>query len=126
MPEEYETQIKDIENNLAELRKFIDNNPEDIGAKTNYRSLEQILYELKLGKLKKTLTEIFKHTKNELGMGGDLKFIQWTDNMDFFLVESEHRMDSNMMHTIMNHTNSTVLLGNSENNILVFRMKKEV
>lgn len=78
---------------------------------------------MKTEKLKKTITGIFKHTKDELGMGGGLKFIQCTDNMDFFLVESEHRMDANMMHTIMKYTNSTLLLGNSENNVLVFKMK---
>lgn len=73
--------------------------------------------------IEKEVVEIFNHTKDELGMGGGLKFIQCTDNMDFFIVESERRMDINMMHTIMEHTNSTILLGNSENNVLVFRMK---
>lgn len=72
-------------------------------------------------KLEENITEIFNHTKNELGMGGELKHIQYTN--DLFLVESEHRMDSNMMHTIMKHTNSTILLGNSENNVLVFKIK---
>lgn len=121
--EEYDNEIRDIESKLAKFRKYVDNNPDNLGTQTNYKVLEDILYELKTAKLRKIITEIFNHTKDELGMGGGLKSIQCTDNMDFFIIETEYRMDANMMHTIMKYTNSTILLGNSENNVLVFRMK---
>lgn len=110
--EEYNEDFINEMKNIEQEKSIHLNNLEDIIMSEEYEKHTNI---------KNKIVEIFIHTENELGMGGKLKFVQCTN--DFFLVESEHRMDSNMMHTIMKHTNSTILLGNSENNVLVFRMK---
>lgn len=62
--------------------------------------------------------EVFEHTSKEDFMGGKLRQVKHiTDNIIF--IESERRMDANMMATLTNHLNGHIICGSWENNVLV-------
>lgn len=62
--------------------------------------------------------EIFSHTSNEMFMGGELRQIKLiTDNIVF--IESEHRMDANMMATLRKHLKGHIICGNWDGNVLI-------
>ena len=66
--------------------------------------------------------ELFKHTQKELGMGGELVSTEVARADAILFIESEHRMDANMMQTLRKHLNAEIIFSNTLGNVLVMRL----
>ena len=66
--------------------------------------------------------ELFKHTQKELGMGGGLVSAKVVRADAILFIESEHRMDANMMATLRKHLNAEIIFNNTLGNVLVMRL----
>ena len=73
-----------------------------------------------MSKYTNKVKEVFEHTSKELFMGGELRQVEHiTDNTIF--IESERRMDANMMATLRKQLNGHIICGSWEGNVLIIK-----
>ena len=65
--------------------------------------------------------EVFEHTKDEPFMGGELRQVKAISD-DVLFINSERRMDANMMATLRKHLDGRIICGAWENNILIIKV----
>ena len=106
-------------------------NPQTHELSDSFDSAEKVLKKYKYVNKKeiiKTITNLFKKTKNEPHMGGKLISSKIFDN--YLLIESEKTMDTNMINTIketlnnINDINKVHLTGSNKNmSLLIYEME---
>ena len=106
-------------------------NPQTHELSGSFDSAEKVLKKYKYVNKKeiiKTITNLFKETKNEPHMGGKLISSKIFDN--YLLIESEKTMDANMINTIketlnnINDINKVHLTGSNKNmSLLIYEME---
>ena len=105
--------------------------PQTHGLSDSFDSAEKVLKKYKYVNKKeiiKTITNLFKKTKDEPHMGGKLISSKIFDN--YILIESEKTMDANMINTIketlnnINDINKVHLTGSNKNmSLLIYEME---
>lgn len=128
--------IEEGERLLEDTEKCLEKYPQSNEVHTNYIALKHIISELKSRReellevdydirITEKIRELFNYTQHERFMGGKLKYVQVSPDNNYILVESEFRMGANMMQTLMAMTDSKIILGTENNNVLVFKRNKK-
>lgn len=121
--EEFSNELKKYDIHTINIQTLVLSN--------SFDSVEKVLRKYKYVNKKeiiKTITNLFKETKNEPHMGGKLISSKIFDN--YILIESEKTMDANMINTIketlnnINDINKVHLTGSNKNmSLLIYEME---
>lgn len=121
--EEFSNELKKYDIHTINIQTLVLSN--------SFDSVKKVLKKYKYVNKKeiiKTITNLFKETKNKPHMGGKLISSKIFDN--YILIESEKTMDTNMINTIketlnnINDINKVHLTGSNKNmNLLIYEME---
>lgn len=115
--------VKDIHGFFLDKKKdtlFVDNSTEREQELLSYiEELEKKIEKLESNKnYEDIVRKIFKKTQRDMFMGGELMSLHSISD-DILFINSQRRMDANMMATLEKHLNGRILCGSANGDCLI-------